>query len=201
MRKLWTCIYTHLSPRGHDFIGSFLLSLSCSLAAPPQALPHIELGLLGKIKSGMEQQFSIYPTSAVSRHVVVQWIWIRIWPNSLSNFLLLFFPASKASTTIKAVAQKPETFRVATFYAQKNSGRRAQTVSHNKPKMGAFTSHDIAKEYIINVLVLKYNIYSNLRGARKSFRDKSWIRGRNRRENGKSSGKIRKVLKLCGNWQ
>ena len=143
MRKLWTCIYTHLSPRGHDFIGSFLLSLSCSLAAPPQALPHIELGLLGKIKSGMEQQFSIYPTSAVSRHVVVQWIWIRIWPNSLSNFLLLFFPTSKASTTIKAVAQKPETFQVATFYGQKLSGRSARKRS--------FASHDIVKECAMNV--------------------------------------------------
>ena len=49
-------------------------------------------------------------------------------------------------------AQKSKTFRVATFYAQKLSGRSAETVSHDKPKKRTFASHDIAKECVMNVL-------------------------------------------------
>ena len=42
-----------------------------------------------------------------------------------------------------AEAQKPKTFRVATFYAQKLSGRSARNLS--------FASHDIVKECVMNV--------------------------------------------------
>ena len=40
-------------------------------------------------------------------------------------------------------AQKPKTFRIATFYAQKLSGRSARNRS--------FASHDIVKECVMNV--------------------------------------------------
>ena len=53
-----------------------------------------------------------------------------------------------------AEAQKPKTFRVATFYAQKLSGRSARIVSHDKPKKHAFASRDIAKKCVMNVLGL-----------------------------------------------
>ena len=44
---------------------------------------------------------------------------------------------------LDAEAQKPKTFRVATFYAQKLSGRSARNRS--------FASHDIVKECVMNV--------------------------------------------------
>ena len=49
-------------------------------------------------------------------------------------------------------AQKPKTFRIATFYAQKLSDEVRETVSHDRPKKSAFASHDIAKEYAMKVL-------------------------------------------------
>ena len=35
-----------------------------------------------------------------------------------------------------------------------------ETVFHNKPKKRVFASHDIAEEYVINVLGLQYSVYS-----------------------------------------
>ena len=55
-------------------------------------------------------------------------------------------------TFSKAEAQKPKTFRLAAFHAQKLSRRSARNRFHDKPKNRAFASHDIAKECAINVL-------------------------------------------------
>ena len=47
---------------------------------------------------------------------------------------------------------KPKTFRVATFYAKKFPDEVRGTDSQGKPKKLAFSSHDIAKEFVMNVL-------------------------------------------------
>ena len=49
-------------------------------------------------------------------------------------------------------AQKPETFRVATFYAHKHSRRNAQKCFLQKLKKCVFASRDIAQECVINDL-------------------------------------------------
>ena len=55
----------------------------------------------------------------------------------------------------RAEAQKPKTFRVATFNAQKLPDEVRETVSNDKPKKRAFASHDIANECVIIVCIWK----------------------------------------------
>ena len=56
---------------------------------------------------------------------------------------------SEKSDVCRPEAQKPKTFRVATFYAQKLSGRSTRTVSHDKPKKRAFASLNRAKNGVL----------------------------------------------------